>query len=310
MTGGQDQRDGAGPRPARPVKLPAQPTAVPLPDGPALGEPALGEPALGGPALGGVATAAPPDGTGAPAAPDAGEPAPGTKRADPWKAAFFVLAVVAIIAGVTWALLGSKFLVIRSITVNGAPDIPRGQVIAAAGVRAGTPLIRISTGTVARRVERLTLVESARVTRSWPNAITITIVERTAALAVREPAGWDLVDRFGVVLHQVQSRPQGLPRLRTSTAPDLLRGNPAVFAAAMVERELPARLAAKVRSIAAPTADTVTLYLHHGRTVVWGDTSQTAVKARELAILMRGPARYFDVSDPRAVVTAPTAPEG
>jgi len=289
MTGGQDQQDGADPRPVRPVRLPAQPTAVPRP---------------GVPAPGGVVTAAPPDGTGAPAA------APGSKRAHPWKAAFFVLAVVAIIAGVTWALLGSKFLVVRSITVNGAPDIPRSQVITAAGVRAGTPLIRISTGTVARRVERLTLVESARVTRSWPNAITITIVERTAALAVREPAGWDLVDRFGVVLKQVQSRPHGLPRLRTSTAPDLLRGNPAVFAAATVGRELPARLAAKVRSIGAPTADTVTLYLRHGRTVVWGDASQTAMKARELAILMRGRARYFDVSDPRAVVTAPTAPAG
>jgi len=289
MTGGQDQQDGADPRPDRPVTLPAQPTAVPPP---------------GAPAPGGVATAARPDGTGAPAA------GPGSKRAHPWKAAFFVLAVVAIIAGVTWALLGSKFLVVRSITVDGAPDIPRSQVITAAGVRAGTPLIRISTGTVARRVERLTLVESARVTRSWPNAITITIVERTAALAVREPAGWDLVDRFGVVLKQVQSRPHGLPRLRTSTAPDLLRGNPAVFAAATVGRELPARLAAKVRSIGAPTADTVTLYLRHGRTVVWGDASQTAMKARELAILMRGRARYFDVSDPRAVVTAPTAPAG
>ena len=289
MTGGQDQQDGADPRPDRPVTLPAQPTAVPPP---------------GAPAPGGVATAARPDGTGAPAA------APGSKRAHPWKAAFFVLAVVAIIAGVTWALLGSKFLVVRSITVDGAPDIPRSQVITAAGVRAGTPLIRISTGTVTRRVERLTLVESARVTRSWPNAITITIVERTAALAVREPAGWDLVDRFGVVLKQVQSRPHGLPRLRTSTAPDLLRGNPAVFAAATVGRELPARLAAKVRSIGAPTADTVTLYLRHGRTVVWGDASQTAMKARELAILMRGRARYFDVSDPRAVVTAPTAPAG
>ena len=289
MTGGQDQQDGADPRPDRPVTLPAQPTAVPPP---------------GAPAPGGVATAARPDGTGAPAA------APGSKRAHPWKAAFFVLAVVAIIAGVTWALLGSKFLVVRSITVDGAPDIPRSQVITAAGVRAGTPLIRISTGTVTRRVERLTLVESARVTRSWPNAITITIVERTAALAVREPAGWDLVDRFGVVLKQVQSRPHGLPRVRTSTAPDLLRGNPAVFAAATVGRELPARLAAKVRSIGAPTADTVTLYLRHGRTVVWGDASQTAMKARELAILMRGRARYFDVSDPRAVVTAPTAPAG
>jgi cell division protein FtsQ len=304
MTGGRDRQDGADPRPARPVTLPAQPAAVPPP---ALPTPDGPTPA--GLASAGVATAAPPDATVAPGAPDGGEAAaPDRKRADHWKAAFFVLAVVAIIAGVTWALLGSKFLVVRSITVNGAPDIPRSQVITAAGVRAGTPPIRISTGTVARRVERLTLVESARVTRSWPHSITITIVERTPALAVREPAGWDLVDRFGVVLKQVQRRPLGLPRLRTSTAPDLLRGNPAVFAAATVGRELPARLAAKVRSIAAPTADTVTLYLRHHRIVVWGDPSQTAMKSRELAILMRGRARYFDVSDPRAVVTAPTAP--
>jgi len=339
MTGGDEGRPaGADPRSARPVTLPAQPPAVPPQAGPPqagpprAGPPRAGPPRAGPPQAGapsaGVATAAvQQDGDGTAAAPDGGgpvsgpastepastEPAstgPARKRTDPWKAAFFVLAVVAIIAGVTWALLGSKFLVVRSITVTGAPDIPRGQVIAAAGVRAGTPLIRISTGTVARRVEGLTLVESARVTRSWPNAVTITIVERTAALAVRESTGWDLVDRFGVVLHQVPTRPHDLPRLRTSTAPGQLRGNPAVFAAATVGRELPARLAAKVRSIAAPTADTVTLYLRHGRTVVWGDVSQTAVKARELAILMRGKARYFDVSDPRAVVTAPTAPRG
>ena len=67
------------------------------------------------------------------------------KRAHPWKAAFFVLAVVAIIAGVTWALLGSKFLVVRSSHGHRGAGHPRSQVITAAGHRAGTPLIRIST---------------------------------------------------------------------------------------------------------------------------------------------------------------------
>src|SRR5262245_27185119 len=178
MTGGHGPQDGADPRPARPVTLPAQHQAVPRP-----AVPASDGSAPDGSASAGVATAVSPHGTGVPGAPDRGEPAaPARKRADHWKAAFFVLAVLAIIAGVTWALLGSKFLVVRSITVNGAPDIPRSQVITASGVRPGTPLIRISTGKVARRVEQLTLVESARVTRSWPNAITITIVERTAAL--------------------------------------------------------------------------------------------------------------------------------
>jgi cell division protein FtsQ len=310
------RQDGTPPdRPVLPAPAAAVPPSVP---GPAAAPDAGSAPSGTATAPSGTATAtAPPPEAGtagagpAGAGPTGAGPAgsPARRKADPWKAGFFVLAVVAIIAGVTWALLGSKFLVVRSITVTGAPDIPRGQVIAAAGVKAGTPLIRISAGTVARRVEKLTLVESARVSRAWPNEVTIAIVERTAALAVRDPAGWDLVDRFGVVLHQVQRRPRDLPRLRTSTAPDQLRGNPAVLAAATVNRELPSRLAAKVRSIAAPTADTVTLYLRGHRTVVWGDASQTAMKARELAILMRGQARYFDVSDPRAVVTAPDAPE-
>jgi cell division protein FtsQ len=264
-----------------------------------------------------TATVPPPGDSPEAADPESGRPAGGApaeaagrKRTDPWKAAFFVVAVVAIIAGVAWALLGSKFLVVRSITINGAPDIPRSQVIAAAGVRAGTPLIRVSTGKAARGIEKLTLVESAHVTRSWPDAITITITERTAVLAIRAGSRYDLIDRFGVVLHQGVRRPHGMPLLLTTTAPDLLRGNRAVLAAAAVGRELPAKLAARVRSIDAPTAGTVTLYLRHGRTVQWGDASQTAAKARELTILMRGHARYFDVSDPRAVVTGSSAPAG
>jgi cell division protein FtsQ len=47
----------------------------------------------------------------------------------------------------------------------------------------------------------------------------------------------------------------------------------------------------------------VTLRLHDGKTVVWGGTDRAAVKARELAILMRDRARYFDVSAPGTVVT-------
>jgi hypothetical protein len=38
-------------------------------------------------------------------------------------------------------------------------------------------------------------------------------------------------------------------------------------------------------------------------TIVWGGTGEPAAKSRELAILMRGHARYYDVSDPRTAVT-------
>src|SRR5439155_9480951 len=113
-------------------------------------------------------------------------------------------------------------------------------------------------------------------------------------------AGYQLMDRFGVGLQYVR-RPQGRPVFDVPATADLaaLRGSPAVQAAATVLRELPPRLARSVRDVTAPSADAVTLRLRGGVTIVWGGTCQPAVKSRELAILMRRPGRYYDVSDPR-----------
>jgi cell division protein FtsQ len=275
---------------------------------------AAGSASTAGPATaaGSASTAGPATAVGSAAEPAAAKP-PGTppaplaprRHADPWKAAFFVVAIVAIIAGVGWALLGSKFLVVRSIEVNGAPAISRAQVIAASGVKAGTPLIRVDTSSVARRVEQITLVQSARVRRAWPDGLVITLQQRQAVLAITAGSQYRLIDKFGVVLRQVAQPPAGMPVLTTpgTAQPASLRGSPAVAAAAAVLRDLPTALSRSVKGIGAATADSVTLHLRDGITIVWGDAGQTLVKAREVTILMRGHARYFDVSDPRAVVT-------
>ena len=72
-----------------------------------------------------------------------------------WKTVFFGLAAVAIVAGVAWALLGSRLLVVRSVQVTGTgPQVSRAQVLAAARIPAGLPLIRVNTAAVAQRVER------------------------------------------------------------------------------------------------------------------------------------------------------------
>ena len=266
----------------------------------------------------GLAAAAEPDPAGLPAAgtpsaglgsggPDAAGRGSGPRRhrADRWRAAFFLLAAAAILAGAAWALLGSKFLVVRSVQVTGPAGVSRTEVIADAGIRIGTPLVRIDPGAVARRVERITLVQSAQVRRAWPDKIVISVQERTAVLAVANGRGYQLIDRFGVGLRYVAGRPHGMPVLDPPAAasPATLRGNPAVLAAATVLRELPARLARSVRVIDAPSADAVTLRLRGGVTIDWGGAGQTAVKSRELRFLMRGHARHFDVSDPRTAVT-------
>jgi cell division protein FtsQ len=222
----------------------------------------------------------------------------------PWKAAFFVLTATAILATAVWALLGSSLLVARSVRVTGAPGAQRAEVLRAAGIAAGTPLIRINTAAVARRVEQIAQIQSAHVSRDWPDSVVIAVRERTPALAVASGGGFALIDRFGVVTGHVQTRPPGLTLLASAPA-DLasLRGSPAIQAAVTVLRQLPPSIRRMVRSVAAPSADAVTLDLRRGITVLWGGTGRPAAKDAELAILMRTNASFYNVANPDTAVT-------
>ena len=218
-----------------------------------------------------------------------------------WKTAFFLLAVFGVLAAAAWALLGSRFLVVRSIEVTGTHVVPESEVLAAAAIPEGLPLVRVNTSAVAHRIERIAQVQSASVTRNWPDRIVITVQERQPALAV--PAGheFDLIDPTGVVVRQAARRPANLP-LYTPTAPVL--GSPAVRAAADVMRSLPAPIARLVKSVTVPDPDAVTLHLTAGVTVDWGGPGQSVQKAHELAILLRTHARYYDVSAPGTASTS------
>ena len=226
----------------------------------------------------------------------------------PWRAAFFALAAFGVIAGVAWALLGSRLLVVRSVTVTGTQMVPAAEVVAAADVPLGTPLIRVNTGQVTRRVEGIRQVASATVTKNWPNGLTITVRERTPVVAVRMTSGgYDLVDPDGVIVRWASAKPAAMPLYLTTMPGGALRGDPGLTTVAAVLSELPSWLRPAVVSTAATepagSASQVTLGLRDGKTVLWGGTDQAAEKGRELAILIRNPARYYDVSAPGTVVT-------
>lgn len=227
-----------------------------------------------------------------------------TARGGPWKAAFFALTAAAILAAAVWALLGSSLLVARSVRVTGAPAAQRAEVLRAAGIAAGTPLIRINTAAVGRRVEQISQIQSAHVSRDWPDSVVIAVTERTPALVVASGGGFALIDRFGVVIGQVAAPPPGLALLSPAPA-DLasLRGSPAIQAAVTVLRQLPPSLRRQVRAVAAPSADAVTLDLRRGITVLWGGTDRPAAKAAELAILMRTNASSYNVANPATAVS-------
>lgn len=232
-------------------------------------------------------------------------------RHQPWRAAFFALAAVAIVVGVGWALLDSRFFVVRSVTVTGTHLVTGAEVRSAAAIPPGLPLIRVNSATIAHRIERIRQVQSARVSRDWPDGVTITVIERRAVLAVWSGQGYQLIDKYGVVVESASRRPPALPSLELSAVPGSgpvsvpeLRGSPAVYAAAVVLHELPRYLGRSVVSMQAPSATEVTLRLAHGITIVWGGTDRATQKSRELAVLMRTHAHTYNVSAPGTAVTS------
>jgi cell division protein FtsQ len=234
-----------------------------------------------------------------------GRPSAGTggswRGVSPWRAALLGVLALAIIGAVAWALLGSSLLVVRHVEVAGNRLVPTAQIREAARIRPGTPLATVNTGAAARRVEGLAPVLSARVSRSWPDTIVITVTERTPELAVPSGGGYQLIDGDGVLVRFAARKPAGMPVLTAPTAG--LRGNTAVRAAVTVLTSLPQKLRSLVTSVSAPAASAVTLRLAGGVSVVWGAPGYARQKAADLAVLLHTHARHFDVSDPNTVVT-------
>ena len=228
-----------------------------------------------------------------------------------WRAAFFALAGVAIVGGVGWALLGDRLLVVRSVTVTGTQLLTPAQVISAADVPLGTPLLSVDAGAVTSRVEAAhPVVATVTVTEDWPDHLVIAVTERVPAMAIRMAGGgYDLVDPSGVLVRWTKAQPAALPVFVTTAAGSALalRGNPEVVAAAGVLAELQPWLARQVAEVSAATVPAgpvqVTLDLRDGKTVQWGSPGNAAQKNRELSILLPGQVHEVDVSTPGTVVT-------
>ena len=227
-----------------------------------------------------------------------------------WRAIFIALATAGVVGAAVWVLFGSRLLVVRSVVVTGTHLVPRSEVLAVAGVKPGTPLIRVNTAEVGARIDTIRQVRSALVRRSWPDRVVIVVRERTAALALTAVkgdgevgGGYDLVDSDGVVVQWSASRPADLPLYATAAPVTSLRGDPDLAAAAAVLGELPGWLRHSVTSVSAVVPDQVMLRLPGAITVLWGGTDRAAAKAAELTVLMRSHMRYYDVSAQGSVLT-------
>lgn len=182
----------------------------------------------------------------------------------------------------------------RNIVVTGTGVVTREEVLDAAQVRIGTPLLQIDTNQVADRVAAIRRVASARVQRQYPSALRITIVERIPVVVKDFPDGPHLFDRDGVDFATDQPPPT-VPYIDVDNPGPT---DPATLAALKVLSTLRPEVAGEVGRIAAPSVSSITLTLTDGRVVIWGTTDRAAEKAEKLAALLTQPGRTYDVSSP------------
>lgn len=182
----------------------------------------------------------------------------------------------------------------RNIVVVGTGAVTREEVLDAARVRPGTPLLQIDTHQVADRVAAIRRVASARVQRRYPSALRITIVERVPLVVKDFPDGPHLFDRDGVDFATAPP-PPALPYIDIANPRP---SDPATKAALHVLTALRPEVAGQVSRIAVPSAAAITLTLDDGRVVVWGSADRTGEKAEKLAALLTRPGKTYDVSSP------------
>ena len=223
-------------------------------------------------------------------------------RRRPWLLAVWLAGALVVLTGVVWLVELSPVLVVRSVRVEGVSPRAATTIVSQAAVPTGTPLARVDTLAIARRVLASGTLAEVAVSRSWPSTIVITARPRVPVLVVKNPQGQlQVVDARGVAYAVVSAAPQGVPLINT------VNNNPpskdAMRAGITVLQALSAVQRLKVTNVTVSGANMVTLQLG-AVTVAWGGASEPELKVKVMTALLRHThAGTIDVSAPRTPVT-------
>jgi len=205
-----------------------------------------------------------------------------------------VLVVLTVVA-VAYLVMFTSVLGVRSVEVVGVREIPKADVIRAAAIEHGTPMVRLDADEAAARVAKLPRVFEVRVERSWPSTVEIIVTERSPVAVLRAGNQTHLVDSTGLDYAVAASPPAGLPTLAIS---NVSPHDPATKAAVTVLGAIPKQLKSQVTTVTADTPGDVRLTLGDGRLVKWGNAQDNARKAAVLAALLTRPGKTYDVATP------------
>ena len=210
--------------------------------------------------------------------------------------------VIGVVAFLVWLVAFSSVFAIRDGSVRVSMSGEQTDISTAVAVgdaQVGTPLLQVNVGEVEKQILEDTTLQTAHVSRAWPGGLDIVVTARQPVLALVESTGYGLYGDDGVRIGPAAEVPAGLLLV---TGPGELN-DPQFSEIMTVWDSLPQELRDRVSQIRI-SGTVMTLTLSAGTTVVWGDDSNSGVKAQVLELLLdQRPAANYDVSDP----TRPTS---
>lgn len=217
------------------------------------------------------------------------------KRRRRFKIILIAVTSLAVLGGGGYALLTSPLFSAQKVAVAGASLVTEDEVIAAADVPMGRPLVSLNSGDIGRRVARLSQVARADVIIEPPSTVRIRVTERTLAFVVATDGGFAWIDPSGQRFHQTQERPKMTPLAKAKTDDPRLLADIGVVIGA-----LPERITTQVDYIVASSRHSITLNLTNGSKIVWGNADDAALKGRVADSLAQAnpQAKVIDVSAP------------
>lgn len=216
------------------------------------------------------------------------------------KRAIVTAAVLALPTALCVAAL-SPAMDVDTVRVVGTRRLTPAEIERVARIGDG-PLAIVDTDAVRRRVMALQGVKKATVTREWPSAVVVKVVERVPVVAVPREGRTELYDIDAVLVATVDTAPATTPRLNVadgSPTPEV------VGAAVAMLRALPKPLRQQVRDLTAAGPASLSFHLENGAEVVWGNGERTKEKVRALTLLVPQNAKRYDVRVPDRPAVVP-----
>jgi cell division protein FtsQ len=202
------------------------------------------------------------------------------------------------------ATMFTPLLAVEKLEVVGTHRIDNKTVLKALSGQIGVPLPMVNPGDITKSLEPFALVDSFSVVSLPPHTLRIAITERQPICIVTVAGVNYLYDPAGVRIAQATAA-DNYPQINITGDP---KGSVEYTAAIDVLLSLPADLLGQIATVDAKSKDDVSMRLrgYAGQRIVWGDGSQSVLKSKVLAALIKNQKKSdyvtFDVSSPTAPV--------